>query len=46
MEGTMLEFVEFYGIAGVYIAAGVLAISAIVAGIEKILGVQPQRTRP
>jgi hypothetical protein len=42
----MLEFLEFYGMAGVYIAAGVLVISAIVAGIEKILGVSPERTRP
>ncbi len=42
----MLEFVEFYGMAGIYIAAGVLGVSAIVAGIEKMLGVSPERSRP
>ncbi|MDB5643744.1 MAG: hypothetical protein JWN07_3061 [Hyphomicrobiales bacterium] len=38
----MLEFLRFYFMSGVYIAAGVLACSAIVAMIEKLLGVDPR----
>jgi intracellular septation protein A len=34
----MLEFFRFYFMAGVYIAAAVLAVSAIVALIEKLFG--------
>ncbi|MDB5544345.1 MAG: hypothetical protein JWO64_1494 [Hyphomicrobiales bacterium] len=40
----MLGFLGFYIMAGVYIAAGVLGVSAIVAGVEKVMGVSPQRT--
>jgi hypothetical protein len=36
-----LEFFRFYFMAGVYIAAAVLAISAVVALIEKVFGVDP-----
>jgi hypothetical protein len=36
-----LEFFRFYFMAGVYIAAAVLAVSAVVALIEKIFGVDP-----
>lgn len=35
----VLEFFRFYFMAGVYILAGVLAASAVVALIEKVFGV-------
>lgn len=34
----MMDFIQFYLMAGVYIAVAVLAISAVVAIIEKVLG--------
>jgi hypothetical protein len=40
MAGT-LEFFRFYLMAGVYILAAVLAVSAVVALIEKVFGVDP-----
>lgn len=39
----MLENVTYYALAGAYILAGVLAVSAIVAGIEKAFGINPPR---
>jgi len=33
-----MEFLTYYAMAGVYIAAAVLGISAVVAIIEKVLG--------
>jgi intracellular septation protein A len=35
---STLEFFRFYFLAGVYMAAGVLAVSAVVAMIEKTFG--------
>jgi len=39
----MLEFAEYYGAAGGLILAGVLMVSAIVASVEKIFGLNPPR---
>lgn len=39
----MLQFIEFYIMAIVYIAGGVLAISAVVAGVEKAFGLNRPR---
>ena len=39
----MIEFFEFYLMSGVYIAGGVLAVSVVVAAVEKIFGLN---TRP
>lgn len=41
----MQEFVSFYFMAGVYIAVAVFVISAIVAVIEKVFGLN-QTPRP
>lgn len=41
----MLEFLSFYVMAGVYIAVAVFVISAIVAVIEKVFGLN-QTPRP
>ena len=38
----MLEFLRFYFMSGGYIAAGVLACAAIVAIIEKMIGIDPR----
>jgi hypothetical protein len=35
----MVEFLRFYFMSGVYIAGGVLACSAIVAIVEKLIGI-------
>jgi hypothetical protein len=38
---TLLDNIQFYAMTGVYILAGVLVVSAVVAAVEKILGVAP-----
>jgi hypothetical protein len=41
-ERIMVEFLSFYFMSGVYIAGGVLACSAIVATVEKLIGIDPR----